>query len=87
MAMGLFVWESEKYAEKTLLNKQIKIKNNNGIKNIIYENGESYRNNIIQNGYIPDGNNNEQVKLNINKAKSINLVALNKTTKKYMYLR
>ena len=73
----------KKYAEKTLLNKQIKIKNNNGIKNIIYENGESYRNNIIQNGYIPDGNNNEQVKLNINKAKSINLVALNKTTKKY----
>ena len=73
-----------KYARENLLNKNIKVfSDSNGNTQVLLNNGIDYRKSLIDDGLVYTRNNKDKVKQKIEYAKTINLVAYNKNTKRY----
>lgn len=73
-----------KYAEKNLLNKNIKVFSDiNGKTSVMLPDNEDYKNLLINEGFVFAQNNKSKVKQNVEYAKTLDLVAYNKNTKRY----
>lgn len=74
---------AKEYANKTLLNKYVKLVNHSTFNDVILLDGSSYLKKLQDNGYLFDGTNKDKIVNIINLAKDYNLHVYNKLSQKY----